>query len=610
MALTFTAAIVGGNMHCEIGTDRDLKEPVLCFSLMAAAAVVSGGTLIRRVAGYSEVALPNIAAGVKHDVIIRYEDASFGPRNRAWLPMGAYLRVGRECLPLPAGTDLGVRPGISPGAVPKESDEIPLVPPPKSWLRGQGHLAFRHAAPHDAVTHVDELAKRLNLGALMHEGGTPVSLAIDSAIGGEAYRLTVTADGIGIAAGTDHGFHNACITLLNLRETTGGRLPCGVISDEPRFGWRGQHLDCARHNYSVETILRLLDIMALVKLNRFHWHFADDEAFRLEVSCLPGLWRRTAFRGEGELVPGVFGGGIRSGGTYSKADVARVVAHAAKLHIEVLPEIEVPAHSFALNKAIPGMRDAADNGAEASIQGYLDNIINPAMAATWEILPLLIDEVCGMFPLGMLHLGCDELPPGAWSGSPAVTKLKKAHGLQTPDDVQGWMMAQLAKHLTDKGVRPAAWEEAAKGNKGGIGHNAVLFSWTGQDAVLEAARRGHEVVMCPAQNTYLDHAHTGDPDDWGAAWAGVLPLEKTVDWDPVPQGYNDVAARIIGVQSCFWSEFTTDDSQIEAMIAPRILGIACKGWEADRMTDGARLRRHALSYTALFKKANWRTWNR
>ena len=120
--------------------------------------------------------------------------------------------------------------------------------------------------------------------------------------------------------------------------------------------------------------------MALLKLNRFHWHFADDEAFRLEVDSQPLLWQRTAFRGEGELVPGVFGGGIRAGGSYSKADVARVLARAAALQIEVLPEIEVPAHSHAMIRAIPGLRDPGDNGEEVSVQGYLDNIVNPAHA--------------------------------------------------------------------------------------------------------------------------------------------------------------------------------------------------------------------------------------
>lgn len=131
---------------------------------------------------------------------------------------------------------------------------------------------------------------------------------------------------------------------MTLRQTHGTDLPCGTVTDAPRFGWHGQMLDCARHFFEVPTILRLLDLMALLKMNRFRWHLADDEAFRLQVTCAPALWQQTQYRGEGQPVPGVFGGGIRSGGSYCRADVQAVLDRAAALNIQVLPEIEVPAH--------------------------------------------------------------------------------------------------------------------------------------------------------------------------------------------------------------------------------------------------------------------------
>jgi len=402
------------------------------------------------------------------------------------------------------------------------------------------------------------------------------------------------------------GLHYAGVTLLTLRETCGGKLPCGVLTDTPRFGWRGQHLDCARHFFGVDFILRLLDLMALLKLNRFHWHLSDDESFRLEVESQPRLWQRTAFRGEGELVPGVFGGGIRAGGSYSRADVAKVLARAKALQIEVLPEIEVPAHSHGMVKALPGLRDPGDNGEEASVQGYIDNIVNPAMPATWQVLQPLTTEVAAMFPFGMLHLGADEAPHGAWDGSPAVAGLKGREGLVSSDDVQGWMLAKLSAGLVAKGYRVAAWEEAAKGVQGGIGNGALLFSWTGQGPGVDAARRGHDVVMCPAQTAYFDLAHSDDPVDWGATWAGVVPLEKTVAWDPVPKGAEDIAPRIAGVQGCFWGEFTTEDAQAEGMIAPRILGIATKAWEPAGRTDGPAIRALAGAYGPLFDRIGWR----
>jgi hexosaminidase len=608
MTLTFTARIEGRQIRCEIGTDRALAAPVFCFSLMAAPQVVSGGTLVRRVASYAEVALPDLEPGVGHQVVLEHADPRYHPRNRAWLPLGPYLRVGKESLPLPPGTDLGLRTDEVLPAPELAAGKPPLVPQPTDWRPTSGTLAFAAVAPVAGLEGVADLAARLGLESVVAPGGLGLDVTEDPSLGPEGYRLTIAAAGLSAAIGGPAGLHYAGVTLLTLRETCDGALPCGVLTDTPRFGWRGQHLDCARHFFGVDFILRLLDLMALLKLNRFHWHFADDEAFRLEVESQPLLWQRTAFRGEGELVPGVFGGGTRAGGSYSKVDVARVLERAKALHIQVLPEIEVPAHSHAMIKALPGLRDPGDNGEEASVQGYIDNIVNPAVPATWDLLVPLAKEVAGLFPFGMLHLGADEAPHGAWGGSPAVAALKAQEGLETSDDLQGWMLAKLASELGAAGVRVAAWEEAAKGCQGGIGNGALLFSWTGQGPGIDAARRGHDVVMCPAQNAYFDLAHSDDPEDWGAAWAGFVPLEKTVAWDPVPKGAEDIAPRIVGVEACFWGEFTTEDRQAEGMIAPRILGIATKGWEPAERTDGASLRALAGAYGPLFDRIGWQRY--
>ena len=608
MTRTFAASIKGREIHCTIGSDVALAKPTFCFSLLKTVEVVSGGILTRSVAGYGEVALPDMLPGVAAHVVLAYAAPGMVPRNRAWLPLGAYLRVGMDCLPLPP-LPAGVADAAAPPTPPIPKGLLALIPQPQAWLAQGGTVALRTLqCDHPQLGLVNDLAARLALGPLLSVSGMACTVTDDPGMEAGAYLLRIATDEISIRGGALGVFH-AAITLLNLRETCGGIIPCGTITDSPRFGWRGQHLDCARHFFAVDTILRLLDLMALLKLNRFHWHFADDEAFRLEVSSFPDLWRKTAFRGEGCAIPGVFGGGIRSGGSYSAADVMRILARADALHIQVLPEIEVPAHAFALNKAVPGLRDPGDNGAEISVQDYRDNVINPAMPATWAFLERLVDDIAGRFPMGMLHLGCDEAPHGAWEGSPAVRALMAEHGLQTPDDVQGWMMARLAAYLAARGVRAAAWEEAAKGANGGIGHGAVLFSWTGQGPGIEAARRGHDVVMCPAQNTYFDLAHSADPADWGATWAGILPLEQTVNWRPVPHGAEDVAHRIIGVQGCFWGEFTTEDWQMEAMLCPRILGVANTAWDQNDSVDAAGLRALVGAYGPVFDHIGWR-WNK
>jgi hexosaminidase len=608
MNLTFDSRILGRQIHCEIGSDIAISAPILCFSLMAAAKVVSGGTLIKSVAGYSEIQLSDITPGQSVAVILEHANPDFGPVNRAWLPLGPYLRHAGGTTPLPplpSGVALTADQLFAP------FDGLRLVPQPTNWQPKPGHLACPHgfATQTDALLAADALARRNGLHPLLSQAGIRLGVQHDPALPHGGYGLNIGENGVTLRASGPAGIHNAGITLINLMATYECNLPHGTITDTPRFAWRGQHLDCARHFYQPATLHQLLDLMALLKLNRFHWHFADDEAFRLEVECAPDLWQKTAFRGEEQPVPGVFGGGIRSGGSYSRADVAKLIAHASDLHIEVLPEIEVPAHAFAMNRVLPSLRDPADTGTEVSIQGYPENAVNPALDAVWALLEPLSIEVASLFPIGILHLGCDELAPNTWAGSPAVDALKAREGLTTRDDVQGWTMHRLASHLTKFGIRPAAWEEAARGANGGIGNNAILFSWTGQGPGIDAARAGYDIVMSPAQNVYFDMAHTGDKGDWGAAWAAFVSLEDTINWKPIPEGAEDIAPRVIGVEGCFWSEFTTSDTEMMPMLAPRILGVASKAWDINDSLTAPSLRSLAGHYRAVFDMIGWPRYN-
>ena len=604
MILTFDAEIADRQIHCIIGSDTAISTPIFCFSLMAPAKVVSGGTVVRSVAGYTEVQLPDIRPGQIVSLTLEHANPDFAPVNRAWLPLGPYLRHAGGVVPLPA-LPAGVRQSDEK-QVPA-FDGLRLIPQPTLWQPDGKTMRCQNgfSAISEPLFAVADLAQRNFLAPFLAPGGIPISIMLSPNLPIDGYTLRLAPDGVTLLAADRAGIFNAGVTLLNLKTTYQGHIPCGTITDAPRFAWRGQHLDCARHFYEPTTILRLLDLMALLKLNRFHWHFADDESFRLQVDCAPDLWQKTAFRGEGEAVPGVFGGGIRAGGSYSKADVVALIAHAKTLNIEILPEIEVPAHAFAMNQVILGLRDPGHNGVETSIQGYTENAVNPAMDATWALLEPLSLEVASLFPINILHLGCDELAPDTWDGSPAVTALKARQGLTTRDDVQGWAMHRLAGHLAKNGIKSAAWEEAARGNNGGIGHNAILFSWTGQGPGIDAARAGYDVVMTPAQNVYLDMAHSSDRDDWGATWAAFISLEDTINWKPIPDGASDIAHRIIGVEGCFWSEFTTSDTEMMPMLAPRILGVASKAWDINDILTGPGLRALAGHYAALFDAIGW-----
>ncbi|MEZ5769771.1 MAG: family 20 glycosylhydrolase [Paracoccaceae bacterium] len=378
------------------------------------------------------------------------------------------------------------------------------------------------------------------------------------------------------------------------------------IADAPRFARRGEELDCARNFHSVETILRLLDLMALLKLNRFHWHFADDEAFRLEVEELPRALAQDRLPGRGEMFARLFAAAGRRLEGHSPCRRRRIVAHARHLNIEVMPEIEMPAHSFALTQVIHGLRDPADTSIEGSALGYTGNTVNPAMDKTWEVLPRLASEVASWFPFRHLHLGCDELSKSAWQRSPAIAALKR-EGLAGNDDVQGWMMARMKRISRAQGAarglagspQGAQWRHRPR-------CDPVRTARTGGRGGGRAGglRRGD---VCPAHHAYLDMAHTGQRHDWGANGVGATGLERTVGWNPVPAGAEDIARRFIGVQGNFWSEFTTGEILLWPMLMPRLLGVAVTAWSPQDALDGPGLRALADSYRASME-GFW-SWN-
>ncbi|WP_371168975.1 beta-N-acetylhexosaminidase [Aliiroseovarius sp. 2305UL8-7] len=566
--MQYTCRIEHGKIIATLTPDRDLTAPILCFSGIGPMTVTAGGIPVGGLGSFTEVALPDLTAGAPHNVTIEYTHGH-SAKNRAWLPIGPYLKVDGDAVPLPFDAG-GCVPQVLPDLGPV--DGLALVPQPSNHaMTGTVVEISGVDCKDDALAAVSDLAKRRGWA---FSGTFPVTIK-PAEMADDAYRLEITPNGIQISASSYGGRFYAGVTLLTLMRH--GPVPCGIIEDAPRFSWRGQHLDTARHYYQPQTILELLDLMALLKMNRFHWHFADDEAFRLQIDSFPELWQKTEKCGVGQLLPGLFTGSLVSGGSYSKDTARQIIAHAAALNIEVLPEIEAPAHAIAITHVYPDTRDPADNGAERSVQGYRGNALNPAMPKTWEVLEGIAKEVGDLFPFGHLHLGCDELPADTWLGSPKARELMADEKLETTDDLQGWMMSRLAAKVVENGQRPAAWEEAAKGSNGGIGNGAILFSWTGQGPGLDAARAGYDVVMSPAQHVYLDMAHTDDVDDWGAGWAAAVGLADTIDWNPVPDP--TLSDRIIGIQSTFWSEFTTHDSQLWPMLMPRMLGVAVKAWQ-------------------------------
>ncbi len=441
------------------------------------------------------------------------------------------------------------------------------------------------------------------------EGGMPVMLQVVDGFAPEAYFISFTVDIIRISASAQTGLLYGLITLGQIWR--GAHLhphaflfPAeGDIRDVPAMGWRGLHLDVARQFYGKAEIKKLLSILAWNKINRFHWHLSDDEAWRIEIDAYPALTEVGAWRGHGLPIPPLLGSGAaRTGGYYTKAAVREIVSHAKELGIEVVPEIDVPGHCFAMQEAIPELRDPQEKGSYYSVQGFPDNCLNPVREKTYEVLETIFRELIELFPFRTIHIGADEVPLGAWSGSPeALARLREIGGdamadahakrlnvitnTHGADDIDGSgaavlqsvFLERIQKFLAEQGCITGGWEEAAHGNVIDKA-KSYLCGWRSVEVSAALASEGYELVVCPGQVYYLDMANSPDWDEPGASWAGWSEPEKLYNFDPVEGWSDEQKKKLRGIQACIWSEPMTDRAVFDRLVFPRISALAESAW--------------------------------
>ena len=348
--------------------------------------------------------------------------------------------------------------------------------------------------------------------------------------------------------------------------------------------------------------------MSLFKLNKFHWHGTDDEAFRFKLGDDYEIATATSIRGDGQLVPPVFGSGPeQTGGCYDVTEIKRIVDRASANHIDVMPEFDLPGHNMSLVRLFPNMRDPEDKSFEVSVQGYLENTLNPGMPDTISIVESALDDLCRVFPGEYIHLGADEIAPGAWSKSPAIEILKSEHNLKDSKDVASWFINKLSKRLELNNKKTAAWQEAEDGQHQDEKTDKLLFSWQNLESGFKLARDGYKVVLCPAEHIYFDMVQSRNYADRGANWAAVIPFESSVDWPIIPENEPELEKNIQGIQGHLWCETILEDHEMESMLCPRILGLSESAWTSqNNRRSGDELNDLALnSYRNLFEKINW-----
>ncbi|MFC9220891.1 beta-N-acetylhexosaminidase [Streptomyces hygroscopicus] len=424
-----------------------------------------------------------------------------------------------------------------------------------------------------------------------------VTLRIDAALEPEGYRLTVADGRVEIAGGTAAGVHWGTQTLRQLlgpdafrRAPLGGaptarELAERTVTDAPRFAWRGMMLDVARHFMPKDGVFAYLDLLAAHKLNVFHFHLTDDQGWRVEIRRYPKLTGTGAWRERTKL-------GHRAsplwderphGGYYTQDDIREIVAYAAERHITVVPEIDIPGHSQAAIAAYPelGNTDVIDTASLGvwTTWGVNPNVLSPT-DNTLRFYEHVLEEVLELFPGDFVHIGGDECPKDQWKASPAVQERIRALGLADEDELQSWFIRHFGRWLAERGRRLIGWDEILEGGAPGapLPERAVVSSWRGYAGGVAAARAGHDVVMCPEQQVYLDHRQAPGEDE-PVPIGYVRTLEDVYRFEPVPpQLTGSGADRVLGAQANVWTEVLEDRRRVDYQTFPRLAAFAEVVW--------------------------------
>ncbi|MEU5241332.1 beta-N-acetylhexosaminidase [Streptomyces lydicus] len=417
-------------------------------------------------------------------------------------------------------------------------------------------------------------------------------LALDPALPPEGYRLeAVSRWGVRLTGGGPAGVFWAAQTLRQLLGPHAFRraplapgspvvLPAQTIEDAPRFAWRGMLLDVARHFLPKDGVLRCLDLLAAHKLNVLHLHLTDDQGWRVEIRRYPELTRTGAWRARTKI-------GHRAsplwderphGGYYTQDDLREIVAYAARRHITVVPEIDLPGHSQAAIAAYPelGNTDVLDT---TSLQVWDTWGVNPNVLAptdnTLRFYEHVLEEVLDLFPSPFVHIGGDECPKDQWRASAAAQARIAELSLAGEDELQSWFIRHFDRWLSDRGRRLIGWDEILEG---GLAEGAAVSSWRGYAGGIAAAKSGHDVVMCPEQQVYLDHRQDPSPDE-PVPIGFVRTLEDVYRFEPVPPELTaEQAVHVLGTQANAWTEVMDTQARLDYQVFPRLAAFAEVAW--------------------------------
>ncbi|MBL7767244.1 MAG: beta-N-acetylhexosaminidase [Chitinophagaceae bacterium] len=442
-----------------------------------------------------------------------------------------------------------------------------------SW-KDINSISFSNPALKNEVDVFNAFMKRAGLSALPVVGDEANSIRLELSAGNESYAMEKSGTRL-IVRGDESGIFYGLMTLLQQRCSGDDVI---VLSDaQPAFPWRGMHLDVSRHFFPVSFVKKYIDILALHKMNTFHWHLTDDQGWRIEIKKYPKLTEIGSQRKE-TMVDKHFNPYVGDGkpvkGYYTQQEVKEVVQYAADRHITVVPEIEMPGHSLGALSAYPQYSCNAKPLEVLTIWGVSDDVLC-TKDSTFLFLQDILDEVMALFPSQYIHIGGDEVPKTRWKKCAVCQGNIKKHHLKDEHELQSYFIRKIDAYVNSKGRSIIGWDEILEG---GLAPNAAVMSWRGEAGGIEAARQKHKVVMTPGTHCYFDH-YQGHAQSEPLAIGGYTTVEKVYSYNPIPDSLTaEQQGYIMGAQGNVWTEYMGSSDHVEYMAVTRLCALSEVLW--------------------------------
>ncbi|MBK8362860.1 MAG: family 20 glycosylhydrolase [Bacteroidetes bacterium] len=501
----------------------------------------------------------------------------------------------------------------------QKQNNLPLIPLPEKLIIGNGNFEINESTvlfSHDENALKDlnflqsYIVDRYNITLKATIGSSQkrsVFVKRNSSMKPDEYTLNVDSMNIKIEGGTGAGVFYGIQTLIQLLpagRTTKLSVAAVEISDQPRFSWRGMHLDVCRHFFTVKEVKKYLDYLAMYKMNVFHWHLTDDQGWRIEIKKYPKLteiggYRNGTLIGHYSETPERYDT-IRYGGFYTQDEIKDVIEYAGTRHIQIVPEIEMPGHALAALAAYPMLACTPGPFEVGKSWGVFKDVFCPS-ELTFNFLQDVLTEVSELFPGKYIHIGGDECPKDRWKESSFCQELMKKEGLKDEHELQSYFVQRMGKFLQTKNKKLIGWDEILEG---GIAEDATIMSWRGYAGGVTAAKQKHDVVMTPTAYCYFDYYQSASPNE-PLAIGGYLPLNMVYRFEPVADVLTaDESKYILGTQGNIWTEYIDTWKKLEYMAMPRMAALAEVAWTKKELKDYDGFARRLSSHTKLLSFLN------